>query len=258
MINSADILAGLRRLGVREGETLMVHASLSRFGRVDGGAAAVVDALAAAVGPAGTVLAPAFTFENQKAEPPSLDILRTPSGMGVISEEVRQRAGRHRSPHLTHSISAFGRLAVESTRGHSLTPCGADSPFARLMDTNGTVVLLGVSLNSVTVFHVAEERLALPYIHYRDLFGTLADDAGTTRPLHSQCHNNSKAYDFNPLAAPLAEQGILTMTPIGNSICRRLEAGRLWDDLRPRLEKDSEWLTLKTAEKTKLPVKVQE
>ena len=48
------LVADLRRLGVVEGDLLMVHASLRAIGPVLGGADGVIDALEVAVGPSGT------------------------------------------------------------------------------------------------------------------------------------------------------------------------------------------------------------
>lgn len=45
----AEILSGLKKLGVKEKMELEVHSSLSSFGFVDGGAIQVIDALKEAV-----------------------------------------------------------------------------------------------------------------------------------------------------------------------------------------------------------------
>src|SRR5437764_11717166 len=52
----SDLVADLRRLGVRSGDALMVHASLRRIGPVEGGADGVLAALDEVVGPAGTLM----------------------------------------------------------------------------------------------------------------------------------------------------------------------------------------------------------
>ncbi|CAI9416900.1 hypothetical protein ANOBCDAF_03839 [Pleomorphomonas sp. T1.2MG-36] len=56
MHTEATLAADLRRLGIRPGDLVMVHASLKAIGPVDGGARAIVDALRAAVGPEGTLM----------------------------------------------------------------------------------------------------------------------------------------------------------------------------------------------------------
>lgn len=54
----ASLTTDLRALGVRGGTTVMVHAALSSFGYIAGGAHAVVLALLDAVGDAGTLIMP--------------------------------------------------------------------------------------------------------------------------------------------------------------------------------------------------------
>jgi aminoglycoside 3-N-acetyltransferase len=44
------------------GERVVVHASLSAFGRIEGGAERLCHSLTEAVGPEGTLLVPAFTY----------------------------------------------------------------------------------------------------------------------------------------------------------------------------------------------------
>ncbi|MBW8821656.1 MAG: AAC(3) family N-acetyltransferase, partial [Streptomyces sp.] len=57
-----DTLAGqLRELGVRSGEILLVHSSLSALGWVCGGPVAVVQGLLDALGPDGTLVVPTQT-----------------------------------------------------------------------------------------------------------------------------------------------------------------------------------------------------
>jgi aminoglycoside N3'-acetyltransferase len=53
---STELAADLTALGVRQGDCLMVHASLRAIGAVEGRAAGVVDALDRAVGGAGTLM----------------------------------------------------------------------------------------------------------------------------------------------------------------------------------------------------------
>jgi aminoglycoside N3'-acetyltransferase len=57
MHRRSTLIAQLRDLGLHAGDLLMVHAALRTVGPVFGGPDALIDALRAAVGPAGTVAA---------------------------------------------------------------------------------------------------------------------------------------------------------------------------------------------------------
>ena len=60
-VDQDDIERGLREIGLREGDLIVVHSSLSSFGYVVGGPDTVIDALLESVGPNGTVIMPAHT-----------------------------------------------------------------------------------------------------------------------------------------------------------------------------------------------------
>src|SRR5438552_1126834 len=62
-VSRTRIVADLRNLGLREGELLMVHSSLSALGHVVGGAGTVLDALREVIGEQGTLMLPAHSWE---------------------------------------------------------------------------------------------------------------------------------------------------------------------------------------------------
>ncbi|MYU03363.1 aminoglycoside N(3)-acetyltransferase [Streptomyces sp. SID8366] len=182
LVTQDDITAGLRRLGVESGETLLVHSSLSSLGWVNGGAVAVVRALLDALGPRGTLAVPAQSsdlsdparWENPpvpeewwdriRATMPPYDPLTTPSlGVGVIPETVRTWPGALRSAHPQTSFAALGPRAREITDGHA-PDCrlGEHSPLARLEERGARVLLLGTGYDTCTAFHLAEYRLPGP------------------------------------------------------------------------------------------------
>lgn len=61
LVTRGTIAAGLRELGVRSDDTLLVHSSLSSLGWVCGGPVAVVQGLLDALGPDGTLVVPTQT-----------------------------------------------------------------------------------------------------------------------------------------------------------------------------------------------------
>jgi aminoglycoside 3-N-acetyltransferase len=161
-------------LGLRSNH-LVVHASLSSFGQIDGGARTVCEALVDAVGDAGTVLMPAFTYAETLSDFPNGVLRGRPVAfhqdlpvsreIGEIAEAFRHLPGVMRSSHPTHSFAAWGRQAREvlSTQRDN-NPLG---PLKKLNVVQGQVLLLGTSLASATAVHLSEERLGAPYLRSR-------------------------------------------------------------------------------------------
>lgn len=178
-----DGLAGpLHALGVRPGMRLLVHASLGGSGLR---AEKLRDALLAAVGPHGTLAAPAFTPQNSKtstahlariaglseegvrefrARMPAFDPAHTPShGMGVLAEAVRTAPGAARSGHPQTSFAAVGEGARELCAGHPLTShLGEESPLGKMCGKGWKVLMINVGFSVCTAFHLAEYRIPKP------------------------------------------------------------------------------------------------
>ena len=58
IILKEDIVCALKNVGVHEGQTIMVHTSLSSFGFICGGAQTVIEALLECTGEEGTLIMP--------------------------------------------------------------------------------------------------------------------------------------------------------------------------------------------------------
>jgi len=171
-LDKAAIVVALRRLGVRQGDTLIVHSSLSRLGFVEGGVDAVVMALQEAVGTEGTLGAPTFwTVDADTVEDDTLfDAVHGKSQLGIISDRIRRLPGAVRSLHPTHSTTFVGPRARALTADHHKdeTPVGPHSPYRKLADIGGKILLLGVSLEYLTSFHTIEDEIpAFPYEVYK-------------------------------------------------------------------------------------------
>ena len=165
-ITASEIANDLQRLGVAEGATLMVHASLTAIGRVAGGPQTVIRALLDAIGPEGTLVLPAFRdsvilegLQTEAPEPvlaearaiPLYDAATTPTTMGAIPEAFRHWPGVVRSAHPFSSVCALGPAAAHIVKPHPLPwSSGPESPLARLVEMDAQVLLLGVGFNRLT------------------------------------------------------------------------------------------------------------
>ncbi len=196
--NSAEsaqrrIADDLIAIGLRRGGVALVHSSLSSLGHVPGGAEAVIRGLLQALGPEGTLLMPALSYEHANAAHPYFDVSRTPSNVGLIPETFRARPGTLRSVCPTHSVCGVGPLAAQLLGEHHLddTPCGAHSPYRLLPEHNGQIVFLGCNPRRNTSMHSVEEVVVPPYLWGTMLSYevTLADGTHVKRTQLCRSHN---------------------------------------------------------------------
>ncbi|MFP4250891.1 MAG: aminoglycoside N(3)-acetyltransferase [Armatimonadota bacterium] len=173
VVTEADIVAGLRALGLESGDMVQVHSALSSFGYVDGGAEAVVDAFLKALGPEGTLMVPTFNHQSREAfddEHEIFDRETTRSVNGAVTEAVRLRPEAHRSLHPTHPYAAIGPKAEWLTSEHlDLKTFDRRSPLGKLVEGGGKICMFGVGMNACTAAHVAETRAGSRCMGYRRL-----------------------------------------------------------------------------------------
>jgi len=186
-----NISADLDRLGLRPGGILMVHSALKSMGHVPGGPETVIRGLLEALGPDGTLLLPALTYETVTTDNPVFDIAKTPTCVGAMTEYFRKRGGTIRSMHPTHSVCGVGRLAQEILEKHiqDTTPCGPQSPFSQLRVRNGQILMLGCGLKPNTSMHGIEELVRPPYLFNPDMTFQLIDGNGVSIDKVYRPHN---------------------------------------------------------------------
>jgi aminoglycoside 3-N-acetyltransferase len=178
----ASLVADLVSLGLKPGQDLLVHSSMSRIGPVDGGAGAMLRAIRVVAGPGTTVVVPIHTANNSfssrvflaataeldkvglarhQAAMEGFDATRTPShDMGILAECLRNTSGAFRSQHPQASFAALGAGAAQCTAGHEMNcHLGEQSPLGWLYRADAAILLLGVGYEACTAFHLAEYRL---------------------------------------------------------------------------------------------------
>jgi aminoglycoside N3'-acetyltransferase len=168
-VDTNDVSAALREIGLSQGDAVLVHSDISRIGWINGARnrddvlqsyqKAILDVL----GPDGTLTALSCT-ESYARENRPYDHETSPSEQGNLSEFIRSSPRAVRSLHPLFSVSAIGRLANRiCVDGVSPTGFGHDSPFQRLRDVNAWIVCLGVDLRAMTFVHHIEQTYGVPY-----------------------------------------------------------------------------------------------
>ncbi len=209
-------VADLRSIGVLPGKLLLVHSGIRPFGYVPGGAETIIQGLLEVLGEKGTLLLPALSYETVTPEKPCFDILNTPSCVGLIAENFRLRSGTRRSMHPTHSVCGVGPLAEALLAAHALdtTPCGPNSPFHRLPELDGQILMLACNLTASTSMHAIEEMAPPPYLFTPPILYKLTDEKGKTSEKQYTPHNFqgwNQRYDrlANVLAEPSLRVGMV-------------------------------------------------
>jgi aminoglycoside 3-N-acetyltransferase len=239
---SMCLAADLSRLGLRSADVVLVHASMRRIGRLEGGAAEVATALADVIGNDGTLVVPTHTPDNSDTSPahlsriagmtpeqvrwfrgamPPFDPSTTPScGMGRLAEQIRTTPGAIRSHHPQTSFAAIGPLACQLMSGHR-PDChlGEYSPLARLYDVDAKILLLGVGFAACTAFHLAEYRY-LPRPPRRQYGCVVTSRGGARWYRYTDVMLDDR--DFDRLGADLDRTGTLVRGQVGAADCRLL------------------------------------
>ncbi|MDD3352549.1 AAC(3) family N-acetyltransferase [Zoogloea sp.] len=161
-----ELIARLRQCGVVPGTTLVVHSSWLPHNGFQGKPADLVKALKLAVGDKGLLVMPSMPYHNMSsaqwlAKGKPMNVARSPSMMGLVSEVFRRSQGVRRSLSPTHPLLAWGQDAAEFIAGHEQAdrPFGARSPFARMLERDALILGFDAPFASFTYTHFVEDQL---------------------------------------------------------------------------------------------------
>ena len=213
-ITRDDIEKGLRDLGLKTGDIVLLHSSLVSIGELEGGADALVDAFLNVIGASGTLLAPCF------------------AALGIVPEILKKRPGAIISPCPVGTVVALGKDAEFLCREHWIpdSPHAENTPYGRLAERDGFICLFGVDQDRNTFLHGIEARLKLPYLgSVSDKF-TTPDGTVMEKTWH---YYPGPHRDFIGLDRAFSAAGAMRRGRIGNAEVRLMRAAEV---LRTGLE----------------------
>jgi aminoglycoside 3-N-acetyltransferase len=242
-VTRSRLAADLTRLGVRPGGILMVHASMSALGWVVGGSEAIVRALLDAIGPDGTLMAyaswddhvyrdtdrPEERRDAYRAEPPVFDPATGEAAReyGRIPERLRTWPGAERSPHPEASVVALGPRATWLVSPHPPDDgYGRQSPFARLVEGRGQVLLLGSPVQHTTLLHHAEAIARAPGKRHLTFRVAVAEADGVIERAYTDIDTEAGAYPYGRLALGEDEFAVIVRAALAAGIGVRGAVGR--------------------------------
>jgi len=237
-ITPEQLINDLKKIGLKQGDSVLVHSSLSKIGFIEGGAKTIVEGLVEVVGPNGTLLFPSFPATGRNKthleEHPFFDIKNTPSQMGTITEYFRKLDGVYRSFHPTDPVCAKGPLAEYYTNSHfgQLTPYNEHSPFRKLCSKGGKILMLGTTLNGAcTNLHTLEDAVDFKFpVYDQKVFDIkMIDFEGKESIMKTKVHNPEYSGKRNCDALkPLFEkENVLVNGMIGEAKSMLIDANRM-------------------------------
>lgn len=121
------------------------------------------------LGPAGTLVVPAFTYSTTQPGG-KFDLETTPSEVGPFSEFVRQLPDARRSFHPIFSLAAVGPEASKIVDDCGAAAFGHESPWQRLSDIDARIITLGTPFHSPTTYvHHIEQCFGVPHRFHKTL-----------------------------------------------------------------------------------------
>ncbi len=241
-ISKDSLIADLKKIGLKPDDSVLVHSSLSKIGFVEGGPKTIVDALSEVVGSEGTLLFPTFPAAGRNKthlmEHPFFDIVKTPSQMGSVTEYFRKLPGVYRSFHPTDSVAAKGPLAEYYTNSHfgELTPYTELSPFRKLCNKKGKILMLGTSLNGAcTNLHTLEDAVDFKYPVYDEkIFEVRMINAqGIESTMKTKVHNPeySAKRNCDALKPMFEREAVLVNGMIGEAKSMLIDADKMLETM---------------------------
>ncbi|TLG72537.1 aminoglycoside N(3)-acetyltransferase [Culicoidibacter larvae] len=176
MLTKADVIHQLHDAGIEQGDTVLLHSSLSGIGYVVGAERTIIEAFLEVLGEAGTLITPAQNgYDNGDPQywmnPPLPEEWWQPVRenfppfcyyspirvMGQMPNYLHRLPGVQRSLHPTTSFLAKGANAEQVCMQSEIFPMfGKNSPLAKMYKLDAKIVMLGTDYETCTALHYAE------------------------------------------------------------------------------------------------------
>ncbi|MDO5317580.1 MAG: AAC(3) family N-acetyltransferase [bacterium] len=175
-IDGAAIRAALESVGVKKGDTLLVHSSLSACGHIVGGAQTIITALIDTVGPDGNFFVPTFQRSECYLNGINKRWDHRPSDRNDRSSEAIRWVGTlpleflrlypeaPRGVHLSHSWAGWGPRAADvlARQVEDEPPFSDNSCPMVVKEMGGKILLFGSPVGHTSFVHCFETHFNLP------------------------------------------------------------------------------------------------
>ncbi len=244
------ILSALGAVGVRTGDALLVHSSLSACGRIVGGARTVVEALREAVGEKGHLFFPTFqrsecflngAVSSRWDHRPSDRAARASGAVkwvGAIPLEfMRLYPDAPRGAHISHSWAGIGPRAEEilSYQAADEAPFSDNSAPYKVMELlDGKILHFGSPFARTSFMHCLETHYDLPGYSAPGFFQVLREDGRMEWKALPGCFYGRRGTSLHDEESRffkgLVEEGLrYDRAPLGRGALKLMTCRSFWD-----------------------------
>lgn len=234
MYTKNDLIKDLKKLGINETDTVMVHSSLRSVGEIEGGKENVLHALMDVLND-GLLLFPTHTWSTMKEDGQVFDVLETESCVGALTNIARKHPEFKRSNHPTHSVCAWGRdkEIYVTLDDDACTPTPPKGCFGALTERKGKILFLGASLTKNTFVHSVEEYMDVPLRFTEHVYHFITKNGDETKDFHVVRHYNEKcphiSDNYIKLLQPMLDFKIAVEGRVGDAVSYLVDAKGCFD-----------------------------
>lgn len=181
-MDKQELKKALIDVGIKEGDTILVHSNIALLGAWQGDREEILnahfEAFMEVLGEEGTLCVPAYFYEYARnSEPYDLKLSPVSKELGIFASYVASKENATRSINPISAISAVGKNAEFINGGKSGSSYGYDTPWERLTRIDAKMIFLGIDLRSLTYLHYVEQCMTLPHL-YNKVYDTPVFDNG--------------------------------------------------------------------------------
>lgn len=233
-----DFVDALKALGIKEEDTLFVHADIISFGKLRCfDRKKLSDALVGALKKAAhTIIMPTFTYSFCKGE--CFNVEYSPSTVGTLTEHFRKMPDSVRSLHPIFSVSISGDTSLQAVGKDSFDK---DSIFGKLHAKKGKLLFFGAPFQSCTFIHYVEQMHGVKYRYMKTFEGTIktADREYNEKVTYFVRDLEKKVnLDLLRLEKHLIQKGLMKEARLGEGRLLVIDAEALFDEGSKLLAQD--------------------
>lgn len=235
-----DFFSDFENLGIKKGDTVLMHSSMKAL-KTDISPQEFLQILCDYLGDRGTLVLPTLSYDFVTKENNVFILNETPACIGLLPNVFLKMDGVIRSLHPTHSCAARGFKADEITRDHYLdnTPVGPNSPFMKLANMGGKILMLGDVNNHNTFMHGIEEIAGVPYCLTNDKYEFILFDKYGKKTVVNQYRHDFKniGQAYERVVDLLPKTGV-SFGKIGAANCTLMDAKAVKETALKKFKED--------------------